>query len=80
MSKLIVSDVLLDLQGLACPIPIVKISRAIKNVEIGQIVEATATDPGVLGDIPSWCRTTGNEMLKMDRDGKIFRFWVKRTN
>ena len=80
MTEILESDVVLDLQGLACPIPIVKISKAISEVDVGQVVEATATDPGVLVDVPAWCRTTGNEMLKLDREGKIFRFWVKRVS
>ena len=80
MPEAIRADVVLDLQGLACPIPIVKLSKAIGNVEIGQVVEATATDPGVLVDVPAWCRTTGNEMLKLDREGKVFRFWVRRSS
>ena len=80
MTEILESDVVLDLQGLACPIPIVKISKAISGIDIGQVVEATATDPGVLVDVPAWCRTTGNEMLKLDREGKTFRFWVKRVS
>ena len=79
MTEDIKSDVTIDLQGLLCPIPVVKLNQAIKKAEIGQIVEATATDPGVLGDIPAWCKTTGNELIKMDREDKVIRFWVKKT-
>ena len=39
-------------------------AKAIKDVPIGAIIEATATDPGVLADIPSWARTTGTKSLK----------------
>ena len=45
----------LDLSGLLCPIPVVKVSKAIKDIAIGEAIEATATDPGVLMDIPAWC-------------------------
>ncbi|MFC1943194.1 sulfurtransferase TusA family protein [Chloroflexota bacterium] len=79
MAEEIKSNISIDLQGLLCPIPVVKINQAVKNAAVGQIIEATATDPGVLGDIPAWCRTTGNELIQMSRDGKIIRFWVKRT-
>jgi tRNA 2-thiouridine synthesizing protein A len=68
----------LDLKGLVCPIPIVKISQAIKNVQVGEAIEAFATDPSVLGDIPVWSKTTGNELVKMEREGKIFRFVIRR--
>jgi len=68
----------LDLKGLMCPIPIVRLSQAIKQVQVGEIIEAFATDPGVLADIPAWCKTSGNELLKMERNDKIFRFMVRR--
>ncbi len=73
------ANVTLNLQGLLCPLPIVKLSQAIKQLEIGQVLEASATDPGVLIDVPAWARTTGNEMLKTQKEGKVIRFWVKRN-
>jgi tRNA 2-thiouridine synthesizing protein A len=68
----------LDLKGLVCPIPIVKISQAVKQIQVGQMIEAFATDPGVLADIPAWCKTSGNELVKMERVEKVFRFVVRR--
>ncbi len=78
MSETIKADLELNLQGLMCPLPVVKISKAIKDVPVGGIIEATATDPGVLADIPAWAKSTGNEMLKVEKEGKVIRFWVKR--
>jgi tRNA 2-thiouridine synthesizing protein A len=59
--------------------PVVKISQAIKQVAVGGIIQATATDPGVMADIPAWTKSTGNELVKMEREGKVITFWVKRT-
>lgn len=53
MAQAVESDVKLNLEGLLCPIPVVKISQAIKNMAVGGVLEATATDPGVLADIPA---------------------------
>ena len=79
MTENIQADLELDLKGLLCPLPVVKIGQAIKQVEVGGIIEATATDPGVLADIPAWCKSTGNEMIKFAKEGKVIRFWVRRT-
>jgi tRNA 2-thiouridine synthesizing protein A len=68
----------LDLKGLVCPIPVVKVSQAIKQIQIGEMIEAFATDPGVLGDIPAWSKTSGNELVKMERVDKAFRFVIRR--
>lgn len=72
-------DLKLNLEGLLCPIPVVKVSQAIKEIPVGGVIEAFATDPGVLADIPAWCKTTGNELLKMERQGKGFRFLTRRA-
>jgi tRNA 2-thiouridine synthesizing protein A len=68
-----------DLKGLACPMPVVKVSKGIKEVEVGEIIEALSTDPGALTDIPAWARTTGNEVVKTDQDGDVIRFYIKRN-
>lgn len=73
------ADVKLNLEGLLCPIPIVKVSQAIKNMEVGSVLEATATDPGVLADIPAWAKSTGNEVMSIEREGKLITFLIKRT-
>ena len=44
----------LDLKGLACPMPVVKVSKGIKDVEVGEVIEAHTTDPGALTDFPAW--------------------------
>ncbi len=68
----------LNLEGLLCPIPVVKVAKAIKDLPIGGVLEATATDPGVLADIPAWARTTGNEVIKIEREGKLVKFLVRK--
>lgn len=71
-------DLELDLRGLLCPLPMVKVSQNIKNIQVGGVIKAIATDPGSLADIPSWAKSTGNEILKTDKDGKDLIFYVKR--
>ncbi|MDR7426620.1 MAG: sulfurtransferase TusA family protein [Armatimonadota bacterium] len=69
----------LDLKGLLCPIPVVKLAQAVKTVQVGDVIEATATDPGVLADIPAWCRTTGQELVSIGREDKVIHFAVRRV-
>jgi tRNA 2-thiouridine synthesizing protein A len=68
----------IDLKGLLCPIPVVKMAKAIKEVQVGETIEAFATDPGVMADIPAWCRTTGHELVTLEKLDKQFRFVVRR--
>ena len=68
----------LDFKGLLCPMPVVKIAQAIKQVQVGELVEAVATDPGVMADIPAWTRTTGHELVSLEKQEKNFLFLVRR--
>jgi len=79
MSEEITANIKLNLEGLMCPMPVAKISKAVKEAQVGAIIEATATDPGVLADIPAWARTSGNEVIKMEREGKLVRFFVRKV-
>lgn len=69
----------IDLSGLPCPMPVVKISKEIKTVEVGQIIEARTTDPGALSDFPAWAQSSGNEIVKVEEGSDGAVFYVKRT-
>lgn len=61
--------------GTYCPIPISELSNQIKNMNIGDIIELIADDPGVVEDVPSWCKATGNEFLGVyEEDGEFHSF------
>lgn len=68
----------LDLKGLLCPIPVVKLAMAIKKIDVGQVIQGIATDPGVMADIPAWCRSTRNELVSIEQKGKEYFFVVRR--
>jgi len=78
MADVIKEDQVLDCSGMLCPMPIVKVSKAIKALEAGQILKMVATDPGAPPDMEAWSRQTGNELLRsMTEDGK-FVFFLKK--
>ncbi len=79
MSDKVTGTAVLDLKGLLCPMPIVKLAQAIKNVPVGGTLEAVATDPGVLADVPAWARSSGNELVVLEKREKDFRFVVRRV-
>ncbi len=69
----------LDFKGLLCPMPVVKIAQAMKQITVGETVEAIATDPGVMADIPAWARTSGNEVVLLEKREKDFHFIIRRA-
>ncbi|OGP87773.1 MAG: response regulator SirA [Deltaproteobacteria bacterium RBG_16_47_11] len=79
MSDEIKADKTMDLKGLPCPQPVIKVSKGIKEIQVGQVLQAITTDPGALSDFPAWARTSGNEILKTDQGGGLITFWIKRV-
>lgn len=56
----------LDACGLQCPGPIVKLSNALCDADVGDVVEISTTDPAFASDIEGFCRRTGNEFVGME--------------
>ncbi len=79
MSEDIKVDLDLDLKGLLCPMPMVKVSQRIGDVPVGGVIRAVATDPGAMADIPAWAKSTGNEVLSAGKEGGEYVFLVKRV-
>lgn len=72
----------LDSQGDLCPVPVIKTSRAIKEVGLGEVLEVLATDPASKPDMAAWSRMTGHTLLASEeRAGppRVFRFLIRRT-
>ena len=56
----------LDCKGLNCPMPIIKIAKAIKTMESGQTLEVFATDPAFDADVHAWAKKTRNPIVEFD--------------
>lgn len=72
------SETLVDARGQPCPIPIVRLSRAVKGSPVGGSVRLLATDPGAEPDVRAWQRQTGNELVSAERSGSEYHFVVRR--
>ncbi len=79
MSAAVETHLELDCKNLLCPMPIIKISQAIKLIPVGGTIRMEATDPGSKHDMAAWARQTGNELLETQQNGRIYTFLVRRT-
>ena len=79
MTAGIKADQVLDCTGLLCPIPVVKTSKAIKEIDVGQVLHMVATDPGAPPDMEAWVRQTGHEMVAQSSGEGKYEFWFRRT-
>ena len=77
--EVIKEDVLLDCSGLLCPMPIVKTTKTMKELQSGQILKMISTDAGSPPDIAAWSRQTSNELLLSMTEGNKFIFFLKKA-
>ncbi|MCK5888412.1 MAG: sulfurtransferase TusA family protein [Methylococcales bacterium] len=53
----------LNAKRLLCPLPVIRTQDKVKTMAIGDELTVICTDPGVMQDIPAWCRINGHEVL-----------------
>lgn len=53
----------MDLSGLACPLPVLRASRRMRNLAAGTTVVVTVTDPSAPADFRAFCETAGHAFL-----------------
>jgi len=65
--------------GLKCPLPVLKARRALKSIEIGQLVTITADDPAAPLDFQHFCETAGHNLeYQSEKDG-LFTFMIRKS-
>lgn len=69
----------LDAKGLNCPLPVLKARKALKDMQIGELITVLATDPASYIDFRHLCDTTGHELTEWhERDG-VFTFVIRKA-
>ncbi len=73
------ADKVLDCSGLLCPLPVIKTTKAVKELSVGQTLKMIATDPGAPADMEAWAKQTGNELVASEQEGGKFVFYIRRA-
>ena len=68
----------LDTRGLNCPLPILKAKKALSDMNPGQLLKVTSTDPGSMRDFQAFARQTGNELVEQGSDNGEFVHLLRR--
>ena len=72
-------DETLDCKGLSCPMPIIKLAKAMKKMPSGKVLQMIGTDPGSKEDVPKWCSKTGNQLLGSADEGGANVFYIRKA-
>ncbi|MDR0138682.1 sulfurtransferase TusA family protein [Metabacillus idriensis] len=74
------TDITLDAKGLACPMPIVKTKKAMKDLDAGQVLEILATDKGSKADLKAWAGSSGHQYLGTIEDGDVLKHYLRKSS
>lgn len=69
----------LDARGLLCPLPVLRLRKALLAIPEGGIVRLIATDDMAMVDVPHFCGQAGHAMIGMrDLGDGVTEFTVRR--
>ena len=72
------TDTTLDVQGLSCPLPVLKANKALRGMAPGATLTILATDPAAAKDFAAYSEETGHELLSSTVEGEVLRFVLRR--
>lgn len=71
-------DTVVDARGLKCPLPVLKLEKALVRAKAGETIAVLATDPVARIDIALYCHQQGHALDTRD-EGKAVRFTVTKS-
>jgi tRNA 2-thiouridine synthesizing protein A len=74
------ADEFLDLQGLMCPMPLLKAKQALNRMEPAQTLGVLATDPGSERDFKVFAQQSGNELLDWSAQDGLFAYLIRKKS
>ena len=72
------SELVLDLKGLRCPLPVLRANRELRAMPPGERLRVLATDRAAVSDFQSFCRESGHALVAWSEDGGVFSFVIRR--
>ena len=74
------SEIIEDARGLLCPLPVIRLAERLGAVSPGTTVLLLADDPVAEEDVRLWCRGHGQELVGVEREGRVARIRVRRLH
>ena len=72
------SNIVLDVSGLLCPLPVLKARKRLQSMAEGEILKVIATDPMTAIDMPHFCVEQGHPLLTQESAEGVFVFRIQR--
>ncbi len=71
--------IVLDTLGTACPVPVIRLAKAVEQAPSGAVIELLSDDEGAKVDVPVWCRMKRMEFIGSEDRERGWAFLVRKT-
>ncbi|HWA61700.1 MAG TPA: sulfurtransferase TusA family protein [Caulobacteraceae bacterium] len=73
------SPIVIDARGHRCPVPTLKLRRALEEAAPGALIALIADDPLARIDVPHFAGQVGAEVVEQTDEGAARRFLVRKA-
>lgn len=67
-----------DASGLLCPLPLLRLKKALTEIASGEVVKVIATDPAAHLDIGVYTDQTGHQIIELIKQSQVQIFYIKK--
>ena len=71
-------NVEVDASGLNCPLPLLRLKKALMDMVSGEVVKVIATDPAAHLDFGVYSEQTGNQIIEFIKESGAQVFYIKK--
>ena len=72
------AETVIDARGHRCPVPTLRLRRALEGLGSGEVVRLLADDPMARIDVPHFAGEAGHEMLEASEEAGALSFRVRK--
>jgi tRNA 2-thiouridine synthesizing protein A len=73
-------DLEIDVVGLRCPLPVLKLKKRIEPLQPGSLVRLKTSDPTTLKDVPAYCDLAGHEVVETQSTETPYEFLIRMAD
>ncbi len=68
----------LDLKGLNCPLPILRIKQTLSRMNGGDVVKVVGTEPGTEREVHVLCKQEGHDLLEFKQTKREYIYLIRK--
>jgi tRNA 2-thiouridine synthesizing protein A len=71
-------NLVLDLRGLRCPLPVLRAQKALRRMPVGGVLTVECTDPLTPIDIPHFVSEEGHQLISQEQRDATYIFRIAK--